>query len=174
MKKTTEDEKVKNLHDGEAVGKIKEIAGNAKICMFSTNLMELPINTRPMSPAEIDDEGNLWFFSDQLSDKNKEISDNANVQLTFSSVSNNEYLCIFGNAEIVTDTNKFKDFWTPIVKIWFEKGVEDPNLSLIKVIPKQSYYWDTQHNKMVAMLKMLVSVASGKKMDDSVEGKLNV
>lgn len=172
--KKTEDEKIENLRDKEAVEKMKEIIKGADVCMFATKLGNAPFNTRPMSPMETDDEGCIWFFSDRNSNKNKEIDEDSRVQLTFSNSGSNEFLNIFGNAEIIIDKIKFAEMWTPIVKIWFKEGKDDPDLSLIRVLPKQSYYWDTKHNKMIALLKMLTSIATGKSMDDSVEGNLKI
>ena len=46
--------------------------------------------------------------------------------------------------------------------------------SFIKVTPSEGYYWDTKHGTAVAFLKMAASVITGKTMDDSVEGTLEV
>ncbi|MEO7834943.1 MAG: pyridoxamine 5'-phosphate oxidase family protein, partial [Ginsengibacter sp.] len=51
---------------------------------------------------------------------------------------------------------------------------KDPNISVIKVIPENAYYWDTAHGKMISLLKIAASVVSGKTMDDGVEGKLEI
>jgi general stress protein 26 len=40
-----------------------------------------------------------------------------------------------------------------MAKTWFKEGKEDPNISLIKVIPEDAYYWDTKNNKMVSLIK---------------------
>jgi len=170
----SEDEKTENLQDEEAVEKIRKLVKAAQVCMFTTSLQTVPFNTRPMSPAETDDEGCIWFFSGISSDKNKEIELYSGVQLTFSNIGSNEFLSIYGDAEIIVDRDRFERFWSPIVKVWFKEGKDDPELSLIKVTPKQSYYWDTQHNKMVYLFKMLASIVTGKTMDDSVEGELKV
>ena len=53
-------------------------------------------------------------------------------------------------------------------------GKDDPNITLIKVIPSEGYYWDTKHGTAVAFLKMAASVVIGKTMDDSVEGSLDI
>jgi hypothetical protein len=55
-----------------------------------------------------------------------------------------------------------------------QEGKDDPELTLIKVEPVHTYYWDTKHGKMVAFAKMLASVVTGKTIDDSIEGKLKV
>ena len=97
---------VKNLTATDAVEKIREIAKDANICMFVTDLSTQPLMGRPMATQEVDDEGNIWFMSDRNSDKNREIEKDPQVQLFYSHTGNYEYLSIYGNAEIVNDRSK--------------------------------------------------------------------
>ena len=166
---------VKNLKAGHAVEKIREIAKDANICMFVTDLSRLPLAGRPMATQEVDEEGNIWFMSDRNSDKNKEIENDDKVQLFYSHTGNYEYLSIFGRAEIVNDHSKIKELWTPIAKTWFKEGKDDPNISLIKVIPEDAYYWDTKNNKMVSLVKFAMgAIGVTPKDDGGIEGKLKV
>lgn len=165
---------VKNLSNQEAIGKIKDIGKGADICLFTTNLTQLPLSTRPMAASQIDDEGNIWFFSGKDSNKNDEINQDKRVQLFFANKSASEYLSVYGEAEEITDKEKAKELWTPIAKTWFTEGVDDPNLSLIKVQPQDAYYWDTKNNKAVQLIKIAVGAITGKTMDDGVEGKLEL
>ena len=127
---------VKNLTATDAVKKMREIAKDANICMFVTDLSQLPLAGRPMATQEVDEEGNIWFMSDRNSDKNKEIENDDKVQLFYSHTGNYEYLSIFGRAEIVNDRSKIEELWSPMAKTWFKEGKDDPNISLIKVTPK--------------------------------------
>ena len=166
---------VKNLTAGEAVDKIREIATNANICMFVTNLSNLPLAGRPMATQEVDGDGNIWFMSNRNSDKNREIDNNEKVQLFYSHTSNYEYLSIFGRAEIVNDRSKIEELWTPMAKTWFKDGKDDPNIRLIKVIPEDAYYWDTKNNKMVSLIKFaLGTIGITQKNDGGIEGKLRI
>ncbi|HLP19724.1 MAG TPA: pyridoxamine 5'-phosphate oxidase family protein, partial [Chitinophagales bacterium] len=79
-----------------------------------------------------------------------------------------------GRAEIIVDAAKAEELWTPLAKAWFQGGPTDPELTLIKVSPEQAYYWDTKSNKMVSMMKILISTVTGNKNDDGVQGKLTV
>jgi general stress protein 26 len=164
---------VKNLVSKEAVDKIKELATGADICMFTTSLSKLPLSARPMSTVDVDEEGNIWFISQRSSDKNKEIDADNRVQLFYASRNNAEYLSVYGEATVVIDKALFKEKWVVEAKAWMEKGTDDPEMSLIKVIPVDSYYWDTKHNSIVALLKMASAIITGKKAedDDGVEGK---
>ena len=86
---------VKNLTAADAVEKIREIAKDANICMFVTDLSSLPLAGRPMATQEVDEEGNIWFMSDRNSDKNREIDNDDRIQLFYSHTGNYEYLSIF-------------------------------------------------------------------------------
>jgi general stress protein 26 len=165
---------VENLTSQEAIDKIKELAKAADICLFTTDLTTLPLMTRPMSVSEVDDAGNLWFMSRKDSDKNRDIEEDDRVQLFFSNKGSYEFLSIYGRAIIVQDTEKAKELWTPIAKTWFNGGVEDPELTLIRVHPEDAYYWDTKHNKAVTLLSYLAGAITGKELDNGVQGKISV
>jgi general stress protein 26 len=64
--------------------------------------------------------------------------------------------------------------YDPIVKVWMPGGVDDPNLSVIKVIPEDGYYWNNKNGKMVAIAKMAAAYVTGKTMDDGIEGTLTL
>lgn len=164
---------VKNLTANDAVEKIREIAKDANICMFVTDLSKLPLMGRPMATQEVDEKGNIWFMSDRNSDKNRDIEKDAQVQLFYSHTGNYEYLSIYGSAEIVNDRSKIEKLWTPMAKTWFREGKDDPNISLIKVTPEDAYYWDTKNNKMVSLIKFAMGALGFTPKDDGgVEGKL--
>lgn len=165
----------KDLFSAEAVAKIKEMAGDIKICMFCTDLAAKPVSVRPMSVLDVDDAGNLWFLSSARSNKNIDIKQAAEVQLLFANNSSSEYLSVYGKAEIFTDKSHIEQVWTPIAKTWFEEGKDAPDASVIKVAPADAYYWDTKHGKMVSMLSYALGAIAGTKVDDnSIEGRLKV
>lgn len=166
---------VENLSQQEAVKKIKELSEAARICMFCTELEKLPINSRPMSLQETDEEGNLWFISSEASNKNFEIKEDRRVQLFFMNNSNSEYLSVFGEATIYTDRSTIEEKWSPMANAWFD-GKNDPNVSIIRVSPTETHYWDTKAGKLVTMLSFVAAAVTGKKSDnsDGVEGKAQV
>lgn len=163
-----------DLHSAEAIEKLKKLAEDSDICMFVTKLTEFPLSSRPMSTQKVDDEGNIWFMSGKDSDKNMHIAEDKRVHIFYQNKGNSEYLSVYGNAEISTDREKIKEMWTPIAKAWFEEGVDDPDITLIKVVPENAHYWDTKNNKMISFAKILVSMLTGKGNDDGVEGELDV
>lgn len=164
-----------NLKEREGVEKLKELVNEISVCLFCTNLkIDDGATCRPMTANEVDDEGNLWFFSGIDSDKNREIKDDKHVQLFFSHPGKNSYLVVNGEAEITTNQSKIEELWSPIVKIWFKEGKHDPNISILKVVPKNAYYWDVEGSKMINFFKMVASVATGTSFINGTEGTIRV
>lgn len=170
-----EEENFKSLEGNEAVTKMKELIEKAESCFFCSDIKTgLPFSTRPMAAQKVDEEGNIWFLSSVDSNKNKEISHDPFVQLLFQGSAHSGFLSAYGIAEVSQDKGKIDELWNPLVKTWFTEGKDDPRITVIKVSPTKSYYWDNKNGNMVAFLKMAASTVMGKTMDDSIEGPLDV
>lgn len=163
----------KNLQDTEAIQKFKKLVNEINVCMFITQNHEND-HTRPMATIEVEENGTLWFFTDIRSIKVEEVSTESNVHLVYAHPGKESYLDIWGKANVVTDRDTIKNKWKTIVKAWFPNGADDPNLALLKVQPRNSYYWDAEAGKMVAFLKIAASVVTGKHLSEGAEGSLRV
>ena len=164
---------IKHLHDSEAIKKIKEIAENT-VCHICTFTEAFSIAARPMHTQQVDDSGSFWFFSDKDSSLNSQLGENDKVQLLYIQNNKSEYLSIEGTAIISKDQGKIDELWSGWAKTWFTGGKEDPNLTLIEVMPANGYYWDTQHGKMIQLIKIAAGALTGRTMDDGLEGKLKI
>lgn len=173
INKQQPEDNYQDLQGEEAREKIKELNKKASSCFFCTNVQQgQPFVTRPMSVQKLDDEGNFWFLSAKDSHKNQELAADPAVQLLFQGSDYSDFLHIVGVATISEDRQKIKEFWNPMLKVWFTEGVDDPRISVIKVEPVEGYYWDTKNNKAVAFVKRAVGAIVGKTIDDSIEGRL--
>jgi general stress protein 26 len=160
----------KNLTSENANEKIKALAEEIQTCLFCT-YSGSELQSRPMSTLQVDDDGNIWFLSSKESNKNDELSENDEVHL-FYGHGNDKFLTVHGTATISYNKEKIKELWTPIAKVWFTEGIDDPRISVIKVKVSDGYYWDNKHGKMVQGVKLAASLLTGKTMDDGIEGKL--
>lgn len=165
---------IKPLFEANAVQKIQDMIGNDNIVLFCCNLGSKPFDSTPMSTQSVDKDGTIWFFSTTDSDRNKYVRQDPSVQLLFGDSGSQNYLSLYGKAEVMQDAEKAEALWTPFAKVWFPEGPTDPKLSLIRFRPSEGFYWDTKNGKWIAFAKMLASMVSGKTMDDSVEGKLTL
>jgi general stress protein 26 len=164
----------KNLNGSEGIEKLKELVKSIDFCMFCTKVDELPFSTRPMSTRDVDDNGNIWFFSRNDSNKNVELKQDDQVQLLYAKNGSSEFLSVYGHADVIKDRKKAEELWSAFAKTWFNEGPDDPELTIIRVRPQSCYYWDTKHNKMISLLKIAAGAVTGKQMDDGIEGELKV
>ncbi|WP_426329670.1 pyridoxamine 5'-phosphate oxidase family protein [Pedobacter sp. R-06] len=140
---------------------LKEMAESVRTCIFTTLSSGGEFGSRPMGTAKIEDDGSLWFYTNEYSPKSKEISKENNVLLAYSDPSNNTYLTVKGKAELVDDKVRKEAYFSPFIKAWFPDGIEDPRLILIKVIPEEAEYWDASASKIVVLFSMLKAVVTG-------------
>lgn len=122
-----------------------------------------------MSTAGVDDAGNIWFLSDKDSQKKRDIALDPRVRFYYSHPGKSSFLIVSGDGEVLFVKSLIEQFWNPSDKGWFEKGKDDPSISLIKVTPDRAHFWDTRGNRMVNFLKMVASAATGRTL---VEGDL--
>ena len=163
----------KNLQSEEALQKFKKLVDDIKVCMFITNHSETD-HTRPMYTIETDENGTLWFFTDIRSIKVEEVSQEKNVHLVYAHPGKDSYLDVWASASVITDRQTIQGKWTPFVKAWFPNGVADPNIALLKVQPRNVYYWDAEAGKMISFLKIVVGAFAGKRVAEDAEGKLAI
>ncbi len=158
-----------DLSGPDAIQRIRDMVDEAKTCFFCTSG-----NVRPMSPLEVDDQGNLWFLSSEDSHKNDELAANPAVRLYFQGSARSGFLYLDGQATVSRDKQRIHELWSFALKTWFTEGEDDPRITVIRVTPTQGYYWDNKHGDAVASAKIVVGAALGMTLDDSIEGNLRV
>lgn len=163
----------KNLYSNEAKKKIKELAESIDHAMMATDLKSEPFHVVPMSTKKVDDDGNIWFLSDKNSTHNQNIERQNRAQLIYADKGNFEFLTVYGRASISSDRNKIKDLYGSGDDAWFE-GLDDPNLTAIKIEPDDAHYWDTKNGKVLSLLKMVGGAITGNEPDLGEEGKLKI
>lgn len=163
----------KNLTSKEAIKKMTTLVDDIKTAMLLTDLKKQPISAIPMTTKEVDEAGDIWFLSGLNSEHNSNIVKNPQVQLLYSDPKGMEFISIYGMASVITDNAKLKNLYTNLDDAWFD-GEDDPNLTALKITPKEAYYWDTKQNKYVSLFKMGLAAASGNKANVGEKGKLNL
>jgi len=155
------------------VEKLVEMLKDVRSCMLITNEKNAEnISGRPMGITKIDVDGTMWFFTKASSYKVDEIEENKKVSISIINESSNNYLMIHGTATLVNDKGKMKELWSAITKAWFPLGLEDPDMTLIKVVPNEVEYWDSSSSKMVVLFNMLKAIVTGKEYAEGEHGKI--
>lgn len=162
-----------NLFDKEAMEKMKNLANGIKIAMLLTNLKKHPISVNPMTTKKVDETGAIWFLSPLKSEHNVNIQSDSKVQLIYSDPNEKQYLSVYGEALIENRDTFKKELYSKEDDIWFD-GVDDVNLTAIKVTPEKVYYWDKSSNKFIDMLEETVEAVTGENKDHFKKGKIKV
>ena len=162
-----------NLHNTEALKKMRELVDDIDFCMMLTDLNTKPISAIPMSTKKVDEAGNIWFLSGKKSEHNSNISKDSKTQLLYSNNSDMEFISIYGSASIHKDKDTIHELYSKSDDAWFEDK-NDPNITAIKFSPSEAYYWDTKQNKYIALFKKGLATVTGDKVDVGEKGKLNL
>ncbi|MCP9198561.1 pyridoxamine 5'-phosphate oxidase family protein [Gramella sp. GC03-9] len=163
----------KNLYDKDAREKIKELAEDIDYCMLVTKLDVVPLSAVPMSTKQVDEHGAVWFLSKKSSEHNRNIEKSSEVQLLYSGTKEMEFLSLYGEAFIETNREVIHKLFSKADNAWFD-GKDDPEITAIKVNPKEAYYWDNKDSKMVTIFKLGMAAVSGEDQDIGEKGKLNL
>ncbi|QKQ74104.1 pyridoxamine 5'-phosphate oxidase family protein [Nostoc sp. TCL240-02] len=128
----------------QQIQKLHELIKNIDYGMFTTVNDDGSLHSYPMSKSnEINSEGTLWFFTYAGSYKVTEIEHHHQVNVSFSSPEQQQYVSISGTSELVKDHNKMRELWKPELQTWFPKGLDEPDIALLKVNINQVNYWDS-------------------------------
>jgi len=114
--------------------------------MLSTIDFNGQIHARPMRvQGELDCSGTqpaLWFFTYGSSLKVSEMqSHGQQVNLSFND-GDKHYLSVSGVGSIVRDRVEIERRWKPILKEWFPKGLDEPDIALLKIYINKAEYWE--------------------------------
>jgi general stress protein 26 len=106
-------------------------------------------------------DGTLWFFTKKSSPKVGEIQQNlGQVNVSYSDPNKMSFISVSGKAELVDDKAKLKELWSSYLKVFFPQGLDDPDLTLMKVTANYGEYWDSPSNKMVQLYAMAKAAAT--------------
>ena len=153
--------------------KLRELVKEIDFCMLTTVDDTGDLHSRPMSSnGDIDQNGDIWFFTSASSHKVSEIEKLPKVNVSFADPDNQHYISISGNAQLVRDRNKIEELWRPEFKMWFPEGKDDPEIALLRVSLEKAEYWDSPSSTVGFMLSFVSSLVTGKEADHGENKKL--
>jgi general stress protein 26 len=154
--------------------KLREMIKDIDLCMLTTVDEGDDLHSRPMSlNGDVDEAGNLWFFTSSDSHKASEIERTPNVNVSFIDSDQQHYVSISGDAELVRDKQKIKELWKPVLKAWFPDGPDQSDVALLKVKVKKAEYWDTPSSTIAQAISFVSAIFSGKQVELGENKKLD-
>ena len=154
------------LTGNDAIVKIRELLANFPIA-FMITISDGHLTARPIGvvgdTATFD--GSLWFITDKRSRKVKAIESGAKTTLLFQNDKQGAYLHLTGRASVVDDRAKLEELYTTLQRTWFPKGLDDPDITLVRFDADEGNYWDSHDSYVrlaVAFAKSIVTGEPGK------------
>lgn len=157
----------KEILTGEdALAKLRELLKDFPIA-FMVTVDGSAVTARPIGVvgdhAAFD--GSLWFITDKRSRKVAAIEAGATTTLIFQNDKEGNYLQLIGRAAVVDDRARLEELYTTLQRTWFPKGLDDPDITLVRFDAVEGNYWDKHDSLLrlaVAFAKSVVTRTPGK------------
>ena len=130
-----------------------------KTAMLTTAGADGSLRSRPMATLEGEFDGTLWFFTRADAPKVGEVRQEEQVNVSYADADDQRFVSVSGRAALVLDREKIQELWNPVYKAWFPKGLDDPQIALLRVDAEQAEYWEAQSSAMgqlISLVKELV------------------
>ena len=150
--------------------KFEEVLRKFDTAILTTLDDEGKFHSRPMAIADVEENGDVVFFTDKGSPKAQEIRNDAHVAVSCQN-SWKDTVVLRGTATLFKDTAKAKKLWRKTYQTWFPGGPDDPNLAMIRVRGESGEYWDNSGVQgLKYVIKAVKAIATGKRPDpDTVD-----
>lgn len=143
------------------IEKLRKLMKDVKFCMLTTVDSEGSLRSRPMALQRSEFDGDLWFFTGKSTEKAHEIQNEQHVNVSFANPDDNAYVSVSGRARLVEDRAKASEMWNLFYRTWFPKGIDDPELTLLKVEADKAEYWDAPNSAVVHLFGVAKAVITG-------------
>ena len=155
--------------------KLREMIKDIDFCMLTTVDENDDLHSRPMSlNSEVDQQGNLWFFTYGKSHKVSEVKRTPKCNVSFADPDDHRYVSISGPSEVIRDKAKIKELWKPELKAWFPKGVDEPDIALLRLTIEKAEYWDSPGGTVAHVISFVSALVTGKSADWGENKKLEL
>ena len=139
-----------------------EIAQDARFCMLTSAAGNGALHARPMTPQQVTDQLEAWFFVSRSSEQAADVARRPRVNLSFDG--STDWLSVAGRATVVDDRALVKEMWNPVVEAWFPDGPDDPDLVLLKVDAESAEYWKAPGGRAATLLSYVKAKVNGEPM----------
>ena len=119
------------------------------------------LRSRPMVAAQKDFTGELYFYTHASAHKVREVGSHERVGISYADPSHQNYISMSGTAEVVRDKAEIKAHWAEPMRTWFPKGVDDPDIAILKVTVEQAEYWDAPSSTMLHLYGYVKAAVTG-------------
>ena len=85
------------------------------------------------------------------------------MNVSYANPEDQRYVSVSGMASTMTDRGKMEELWSPLHKAWFPKGLDDPNIALLRIDVDRAEYWDAPSSAVVQLFGFAKAMLTGKR-----------
>ena len=132
-----------------------------RFAMMTTQHEGGALRSRPMTTIERREDQSMWFFAKSDAAVTAALAARPQVCLSYSDPADHDFISVAGHALIVTDIDKKKELWGPMVQAWLPEGPQASSVVLLQVKPEHAEYWDAKSSKLVQLFSLVKALATG-------------
>lgn len=160
------------MSDAESISKVTDIINDSHIGMFTTVNEEGALVSRPLAVQNVEDDGDMWFFTSANTSQVAHIRANPAVNVSFGQ--RTEWVSVAGTAEVVTDWQLIHDMWNQVVEAWFPDGPDTPDVVLLRVDSDSAEYWTSPGGTAATVLQWVKSKVTHSRMSVGESGTVEL
>jgi general stress protein 26 len=152
--------------------KVREMIEGIRLAMLTTiDRSEERLVSRPMAVAQVEEDGTLWFLTDESSPKADDLEVDPAVNVSFSS--DTTWVSVAGRGTVIDDKAKVHELWNPHAAAWFPDGPDAEHVGVLRVDPDSAEYWDSPGKARMA-LSYLKARATGTQPEAGDSGSVEL
>lgn len=168
MRAERDDEDMTEITGTEALARVAALVEDIDFTMLTTIDDDGNLVSRPMSTRQMDDAGDIWFFTAEDTEKVHEAREHHHVGLSYCDPGGMRYVSVAGAATVVHDRAKMEELYSPSLDIWFEDGIDTPGIALLKVTPTVCEFWEPAKGKIAMAAGALKALVTRDTPDDDI------
>lgn len=145
----------------ECIAHLRELIDDVDVAMLTTRSAHGHLLSRPLQTQMTEFDGDIWFMTSRRSEKVAEMNANPEVNVAYGSRSKNTYVSISGRAVIRRDKARIDRMWSPAYAVFFPKGKDDPDITLVRIEVRSAEYWDGPGSLVGKALSFALTAVTG-------------
>ena len=82
--------------------------------------------------------------------------------MSFSAPNQERFVSILGTAQLTRERQEIQSKWQPGLEVWFPKGIDEPNIALLKIKVNKVDYWESSSSFMPQTISFIPHSADTK------------
>ncbi|MGC5617672.1 pyridoxamine 5'-phosphate oxidase family protein [Georgenia sp. Z1491] len=139
---------------------VVKLLRGSRVVMLTTALADGKLLAHPMSPQEVSDDADVWFFLSLASGQADALRRGPNANIAVAEAGS--WLSVACRVELVEDRAKVEELWSDGAEAYVE-GRDDPNLTLVRAVGESAQYWGVPGGKVSALAQLVKAKVSGER-----------